>query len=420
MGKKGGAEVVRKPRKYLSNPWTIFVSLTLAISITILGRKIYDYSAAPSAPKDCDFTYPHDDSGIKPTILVLPAEHLAQIKQRGGTINDASCLNKTPIYGVVKVHIAEDVASALKFARDNHLKVTAAGHRHSMGGQSFYPGGLVLDMMPFNKMTLDTEHKVLHVQAGATWEQVQYFLDSRGLSVKAMQSINIFSVGGTLSVNAHGIAQDPGPVAPTVKSMRVMLDNGEIKTLSPTQNSDLFRRVLGGYGLFGVILDADIEVVDNEVYSRHTEYMDYKTFPRYYQEHIADNRDIGLFYARLSIAPGSYLTQTAVHTYVKTAFHGVIPALHPDEYTALERFVINFSKTGGFGRWLRWVLEKHLEPHIDDCLTRNQAMNGKEVCLVSRNQEMFDSMGYLQNRLHDTDILQEYFIPRQQMPEFVD
>jgi FAD/FMN-containing dehydrogenase len=47
-------------------------------------------------------------------------------------------------------------------------------------------------------------------------------------------------------------------------------------------------------------------------------------------------------------------------------------------------------------------------------------MNQKEACLVTRNDEMYDDMAYLQNRLRDTDILQEYFIPYDRMPEFVD
>jgi FAD/FMN-containing dehydrogenase len=53
-------------------------------------------------------------------------------------------------------------------------------------------------------------------------------------------------------------------------------------------------------------------------------------------------------------------------------------------------------------------------------VSRNQAMNQKEACLVSRNEEMYDDMAYLENRLRDTDILQEYFIPYGRMPEFVD
>ena len=47
-------------------------------------------------------------------------------------------------------------------------------------------------------------------------------------------------------------------------------------------------------------------------------------------------------------------------------------------------------------------------------------MNQKDVCLVSRNEEMYDDMAYLKNRLPDTDILQEYFVAYDRMPEFVD
>jgi FAD/FMN-containing dehydrogenase len=69
---------------------------------------------------------------------------------------------------------------------------------------------------------------------------------------------------------------------------------------------------------------------------------------------------------------------------------------------------------------MRWTLEKYAEPYLHDCVPRNQAMNQKEACLVSRNEEMYDDMAYLKNRLRDTDILQEYFIPYDRMPEFVD
>src|SRR6266478_5504945 len=78
------------------------------------------------------------------------------------------------------------------------------------------------------------------------------------------------------------------------------------------------------------------------------------------------------------------------------------------------------STTRKMWRKTRWTLEKRLEPVEHDCIPRNQALIPKYACLVSRNQEMYDSMGFLRNRLHDTDILQEYFIPYEQMPAFID
>ncbi len=338
----------------------------------------------------------------------------------GGYINDASCLNKTPIYGLVRIQTADDVRNSLQFARDNHLRISIAGQRHSMGGQSFSKDGLVLDMRPFNQITIDREHAVAHVQSGATWSQVQELADKEGLSVQAMQSINVFTVGGSLSVNGHGIAHRPGPLASTVLAIRIMLANGEIRQASSSENPELFRLALGGYGLFGVILDADLQLVKNEVYSLETYNFDYRNFPDYYRLNISGNDQVGLVYARLSISPTSYLRETAVHVYRKADFQGRIPPLQPQTHDRLDRFIINFSKTGAFGRWVRWTLENHYGPRFHHCLSRNQAINQKEPCLVSRNEEMYDSMAYLRNRLKDTDILQEYFIPQDKMPQFVD
>ncbi|MEY2412020.1 MAG: hypothetical protein QOD84_626 [Acidobacteriaceae bacterium] len=170
----------------------------------------------------------------------------------------------------MRVSTIDDVRDALAFARQAGLKVTSAGQRHSMGGQSFKQDGLILDMRGLNGIRLDKERRVVNVQSGATSADVQRVLDQEGPAVQAMQSINIFTVGGTLSVNAHGIAHSPGPVAATVKALHIMLANGEVKSATEKENPELFRLALGGYGLFGVILDADIQVVKNELYELKT------------------------------------------------------------------------------------------------------------------------------------------------------
>jgi FAD/FMN-containing dehydrogenase len=262
-----------KPRKR-----SILASIAFFIIAFLLltAKKAFDYSAAPSGPKDCDFIFPSVSDDSKLTTLSMDAPNILVFEKRSGYINDASCLNKTPVYGIVKVRNVDEISSALKFARDKHLTISIAGQRHSMGGQTFTPNGLVLDMRDFNQLRLDKSSNTLNAQTGATWQQIQYFLDPQGLAVEAMQSINIFTVGGSMSVNAHGIAHRPGPMASTVRSFRIMLGNGEIKNASPEENPELFRLALGGYGLFGVLLDVDLRVVKNEAYERSTKYMGYK------------------------------------------------------------------------------------------------------------------------------------------------
>jgi FAD/FMN-containing dehydrogenase len=401
--------------------WLLSIVLA-AVALVIAGaRKVFDYAAASDKPKESDFVFPPNADQKKLFLQpAQPAPASLVFEQRGGFANDASHLNKTAVYGVVRAANEDDIRNALQFARRNGLKVACAGQQHSMGGQTFTHGGLVLDLRDYNRITVDKEHHKVNVQSGARWWQLQELLDKEGLAVKAMQSINIFSVGGTLSVNAHGIDPSPGPIAPTVRSIRVVLSDGKVVKASPVENAELFRHLLGGYGLFGVILDADLDIVENEMYRRETLCTDYKDFPVYYRSHIEGNRETGLAYGRLSVAPQSYLRETAVHHYTKVQFDGPLPSLVPDRHETLERFIINFSKTGSFGRWLRWFVEKNLAPRLEACVTRNQAMSATGDCLVSRNEAMYDNMAYLENRLRDTDILEEYFVPFDRMPEFVD
>jgi hypothetical protein len=125
--------------------------------------------------------------------------------------------------------------------------------------------------------------------------------------------------------------------------MRVMFSNGNIVRTSPTENVELFRHALGGYGLFGVILDVDLDIVDNEMYARKAVYMDYKDFPGYYKANVENNPEIGLVFGRLSVAPQSFLRETAVHTYMKKQFDGCLPPLSPARHNTLDRLIINFS-----------------------------------------------------------------------------
>jgi FAD/FMN-containing dehydrogenase len=399
--------------------WSVLVGI--GSLLLLAAQKVFDYAAPPDRDKESNFTFPADSHQEK--VLVsspVPRSPSIPFRQRGGFSDDASHLNKTPVYGIVRVTTEDDLRRSLEFARENDLKVSCAGQQHSMGGQTLTRGGLVVDLSGFNRIGLDKENKVAHVGTGVRWWQLQQFLDQQQLSVKAMQSINIFSIGGTLSVNAHGIDPAPGPVASTVRSIRVMLSSGDEVTASAGENGELFRHALGGYGLFGVILDADLKVVENEMYARKTVYMDYTNFPQFYTANVDHDSDVGLFFGRLSVAPQSFLRETMAHIYSRVPYGTPLPALEPDRHEALARFTINFSKTGGVGRWFRWNMEKYAEPYLHACVTRNEAMSQPPDCLVSRNGEMYDDMAYLKNRLPDTDILQEYFIPYRCMPEFVD
>ena len=163
-------------------------------------------------------------------------------------------------------------------------------------------------MRSFNRMSLDEPTKILTVQSGATWHDIQNALHPR-FAVRAMQSTDIFSVGGSISVNAHGMDHQAGALAKSIKSMKVMLADGSLRTVSATENKDLFDLVVGGYGLFGVIVEAELDIADNLVYQTGRRMMDYKEFPALFANEIEKDGNVGLMYGHLSTAPSSFLKE---------------------------------------------------------------------------------------------------------------
>ena len=146
--------------------------------------------------------------------------------------------------------------------------------------------------------------------------------------------------------------------------------------------------------------------------------MDYRAFPAYVTDRVLKDHTYRLVYGHLSTAPQSFMREMLVYTYqqVDTSVSGVPPLADDVEGVAVRRFVFNAAKLGGPAMRLKWWAEKYVEPWLESCPAGDS--NG---CLVSRNDPMHDSAPYLANRLAgETDILQEYFVPRDQLVAFID
>src|SRR5262245_12843400 len=115
---------------------SVSIAAIVVAAASIYGfRKLEPLAADPVGEKDCapmpgGAAAPARDAAAP---RVVPPLDTVRWKQLGGTINDASCLNRVDVYGIVDVQSVEDVRRALAFARQNGLKVSVAGVRHSMG-----------------------------------------------------------------------------------------------------------------------------------------------------------------------------------------------------------------------------------------------------------------------------------------------
>src|SRR5207245_5885922 len=100
-----------------------------------------------------------------------------------------------------------------------------------------------------------------------TWRQVQTSLSQHNRAVRVMQDSNIFSVGGSLSVNAHGKDPRYGSLIGSVNYLKMVTADGKEMLCDRTQNKDLFSAVIGGYGLLGIITEVNLLTTQNSIYA---------------------------------------------------------------------------------------------------------------------------------------------------------
>ena len=323
-----------------------------------------------------------------------------------GYIDDASRLNATQVDQVWSIPVSDDLEMQMRellaMARAQNKRVSIAGARHSLGGHVIYPGGIVINTLTMNKMLLHKAERVLKVQAGATWKDILSYLDQEQLSVAVMQSNNSFSVGGSVSANCHGWQCNRPPIASTVRAFRIMLADGTIQRCSRDENRELFSLALGGYGLFGVILDVDLDIVDNKCYKRGAVLID----SSHINKCFTGNDGVEMLYGRLNVNSDSFLEEAIIYT-CRVDDAVKIPVLAESSLNALKRIIFRGTVDSAYGKQLRWKAETNFGSwQADDIVSRNSLLNqGVEV---------------YENRTSDsTDVIHEYFIPEERVPEFI-
>jgi len=334
----------------------------------------------------------------------------AQIPMAQTTIDDVSRLNETNIDSIRTPTTEEDIQDAVRDAIQSNKRISIAGRRHSQGGHIMVDGAIVLDMTNYNRiLKIDENAKLLTVQSGTTWAQIQQFLNTRHLSVKVQQSSNIFTVGGSLSANIHG--RDPrfGAIIETVHSFRLIMADGNITTVNRTENPALFSLVIGGYGLFGIITEVTLSVTDNNQLQKFTHIIKCADYPEFLQKSVLTDKTIELHYARPDIRKKTLLQDCSVSSLKKIA--NPIPKpedLKPEKNIRLSKWLLNQSRKSNWGKNLRWRIQSSFldKPGKVTTMSRNNAMRPPVKFLEYYNE-------------NDTDILQEYFIPPEHSTAFL-
>lgn len=329
---------------------------------------------------------------------------VTQAQAESVIVNDVTKLNPVVVREIVDPKTVEEVQALV---RGHHGPISIGGGRYSMGGQIATDDTLFINMREMNDVvSFSKEKKEITVQAGITWQEIQNHIDPEDLSVQIMQSYRNFSVGGSLSVNVHGRYIGYGPLISSVKSIKIVLPDGEVMTASPDNNAEIFYGAIGGYGGIGVIVEATLALADNVNIELETQRMPVAAYRDYFSKDVRDNRKV-IFHNGDIYAP-DYNTVNIVNWLETDKPLTVTDRMQPVRNSYPVQKLVYFWITAMPGG--HWIRQNVLDPFVY-----------KKGKVVKRNYEASYDVRELEpsSRLLSTYVLEEYFVPVEKFDEFV-
>jgi FAD/FMN-containing dehydrogenase len=337
-------------------------------------------------------------------------------------VNDThSALNRTRVSRVIEPRSAAEAAAAVAQARRRGEPLAIAGGRHAMGGQQFLSGGTLLDMRRLNGVRwFDRGEALLEVEAGITWPDVirGYLALQRGpgpaFGIRQKQTgADRLTIGGAVAANIHGRGLAARPFVGDLEALEVVTADGELVRCSRDENDALFRHVVGGYGLFGVVTAATLRLSPRLKVERQVARLDVDGLMDAFDERIAAGHLYGDF--QFATAPDSpeFLRTGVLSSYRPVPADRAIPAAqrrlsqsdwndllalaHADKRAAFAKFTEFYLATHG---QLYWSDTHQLNLYLEDY---HGALD-RRLCACVRGSEM----------------ITELYVPRAALTAFMD
>jgi len=297
-------------------------------------------------------------------------------KSSGVWVNDVhSALNPTLVEQMITMDSIDVIQKTVRQARKDGKIVSVAGGRHAMGGQQFGTGTLLLDITPSHRvLNLDKDKGIVEVEAGIQWPELIDRLsimqagEAKVWTIAQKQTgTDRLTLGGSLAANAHGRGLRMKPIVNNVESFTLVDATGEVQRCSRQENKELFRLVIGGYGLFGVIYSIQLRLVPRQKVRRVVEVAELENLPRLFEKHIQDGFLYGDFQFSCDEKSDDFIRSGILSCYQPvdertplsevrkelsaSGWEELLYLAHVDKSTAFQKYARHYLETNGQIYW---------------------------------------------------------------------
>ncbi len=290
-----------------------------------------------------------------------------------------------------------------------------------MGGQQFLGGELLLDMRRLSRVRhYDPERGLLHVEAGIQWPDVIRAYLNRPGGMRSIWGIrqkqtgaDRLTIGGAVAANIHGRGLTAPPFIADIESLEVVIGDGEVVNCNRRQRTELFRHVVGGYGLFGVVTAATLRLVERVQVERVVEMLEVDGLIDRLRERIDAGALYGDFQFAIDHRNANFLRTGILSCYVPTGDEAPIPSrqrrLAQSDWNRLIESA-HRDKTRAFNEFAEFYLATSGQRYWSDTHQLN-------IYLESYHAALDQRMG---RGVRGGEMITELYVPRHRLAAFMD
>jgi len=354
-------------------------------------------------------------------VSIAPPWPAAAQSSPGTLVNDIhSQLNPTRVRRIVDIDSLRSLQQAVRRAGDERASICIAGGRHAMGGQQFAANAVMLDMRKYSRILgLDAERGHVDVEAGIMWPALIDELVRRqagaarqwGIAQKQTGADRL-TIGGALAANVHGRGLQMKPMVGDVESFRLVDASGTMRECSRSENAELFKLAIGGYGLFGPIATVKLRLLPRQKIQRVVEVRTLDDLPAAFAQRIADGFLYGDFQFSIDEKSDDFLRRGVFSCYKPVDPSTPMPAgqkeLVDDDWQRL-LLAAHADKAEAFRQYSQYYLSTNGQVYWSDTHQYGAYIDGYHKGIDSRTGAKDAA----------TEMITEIYVPRPRLPDFM-
>jgi FAD/FMN-containing dehydrogenase len=336
-------------------------------------------------------------------------------------VNDVHArLNPTVVHRIETPTTVVELQEVMRRAAGESRPICIAGGRHAMGAQQFATGAVLLDMRGLDRVVgFDPARGRVTIQAGMQWPaliaelgRLQACSSAPWTIAQKQTGADRLCIGGAVAANIHGRGLAMRPFVADVESLTLLDVDGELRQVSRTDNPQLFRLVIGGYGLFGVVTSVTLRLVPRRTLRRAVEIITVDSLMEAFAQRVAAGFLYGDFQFAIDPASDDFLHRGVFSTYEPvdptTPFPSVQRALATDDWQRLLHLA-HVRKTEAFTAYSRHYLA-----------TSGQLYHSDLHQLADYLDDYHPALDRAMNAAHPgSEMITEIYVPRHRLADFL-